>query len=148
MTETIQPTISCDTCIGACCRKNTLMKLTAEEAKTLRQGGTTLIDIFPAEPNTDWAKIMLGHTNPDPRIQSLIDEARTLKPGEGKYLLESDCGYLDTSVQPPQCTIYTDPKRPGICKAFQPGSRSCQKFRIERGVDRPLIPITPIQRPA
>ncbi|MGE5042012.1 MAG: YkgJ family cysteine cluster protein [Candidatus Levyibacteriota bacterium] len=126
----IEQGISCNSCVGACCRKGMLIELSQAEEIFLRQGGTRLAGLYKAGERADWAAKNAGETSPNIRTQSLINNLSHLAPGNGLYLLLTDCGYLDKNTA--KCTEYRNRTAP--CRAFQSGSAECIKTRSYRSV--------------
>lgn len=112
-----EPAISCDSCIGACCRQNTVMELTDTEVDFLEEKGTRLSEW---EPETGILR----------RILPLLGQSVTRR-----YLLKTDCGYLERQEEKSICSAYDNPKHPSICRDFKAGSAACRVFRYVKGVD-------------
>lgn len=112
------PAISCEKCPSACCRKDTALPLSKDEARTLQMADTALRLL----PKGEWQ----GN-----------------RPGRGRqfYVLESDCGNLEidevTGVS--RCGIHETPAYPKACREFARGAFRCidlQRTRIARGEDQ------------
>lgn len=99
--------VSCNTCIGACCKSNTAIPLNKKEAAFLRSAGTAMRRMTKDENNGN-------------------------RPGWRRdfYKLESDCGNLNPTTG--QCEAYEE--RPVICREFVVGSTACEAMRERAGV--------------
>ncbi len=147
----------CDSCSGLCCRAGTRIVLSAEEASFLQRGGTKLRGalLFFIDPSmtddgaafAEPAKYELLHDqvrrevcadrtafNRSETLRQVAELVLAQKPGRQQYVIESDCGYLDTSVNPPKCTVYTDAERPQVCSGFMPGNPHCLNMREAEGL--------------
>jgi hypothetical protein len=153
----------CNSCDAACCRRNTVMRLTSEEVDSLRSAGTeielTLFNMFPKLKSlldiegVTYADLHAGAVNyftrifEDPRLSAedkmfaqkgifLLEEQ---EDGKCSYTLLSDCGYLDELGL---CTVFDDSeKRPELCAQFPEGDSACITLR-KRGMQIGLA-ITP-----
>ncbi len=104
--------VSCSKCPSACCRAGVVLKLSVEEARTLREAGTEL--------------------------EKLPNGNRWL--GRKSYLLASTCGNLviDPETGATSCKIWDTEKYPRVCRDFPMGGYWCvviQGWRIRRGED-------------
>lgn len=99
---------SCASCIAACCLRNTVIPLTAQEAEMMTSQGVNMRPLDKEESK--------GH-----------------KPGFRKknYLLEEDCANLAQNESGQSvCSIYDS--RPGACRDFKEGGYNCTSFRNAR----------------
>lgn len=100
--------ISCDSCLGACCR-DMRMDLTPKEKELLESGGTRFTQPLP-EPD-----------------EPLPDE------GYDVYKMEGACGWLQKNPEGNNfiCGMYDI--RPSVCKDFEVGSLACIAMRAMEG---------------
>ncbi|MBI1952124.1 YkgJ family cysteine cluster protein [Candidatus Saccharibacteria bacterium] len=99
--------ISCEYCVGACCRAWSQLLLSDDEARFIEESGTRLMDL----------KLESKHSHEEVVLAS--NDPRRLRT------ITTDCGYLKNS----RCTVFEDERRPEICRRFPVGSESCKKFR-------------------
>lgn len=156
--------VSCNTCVGACCRADTLMPLTPAEATYMRQRGTKLKNILEGiiaveKTNQSTGEVehvdvstlaftekanmyaLLG-SSPDilkdhPTVSAHFNNAADYADiGKDFYRLESDCGNLDPVTY--MCDDYEN--RPEVCREFAVGSAACERFRNREGVPVQFTP--------
>lgn len=99
--------VSCSSCTSVCCRANTALPLTEDEATYLTAAGSTLRRMDKSEYEGN-------------------------KPGRGRAFYEqtSDCGNLDQDTG--LCGDYVN--RPSACREFAAGEFACEAMRLRRGV--------------
>lgn len=102
--------ITCGSCIGACCLKNTVLALSQKEAARLLGAGTEM----HKEADEAW-------------------KGKVPRPGFRReyYRFDSDCGNLNPETN--ECQDY--PNRPLICQQFAEGGYGCVGMRLKNGVD-------------
>jgi hypothetical protein len=99
--------IDCESCVGACCLKDTVLPLTEAEAEGLYMAGTEMRKLSKSD-------------------------YRGGRPDRGKkfYLLKTDCGNLDPDTR--QCNGYET--RPAACREFKTGGFLCRETRKSIGI--------------
>lgn len=98
----------CASCIAACCRRNTVIPLTAPEAEMMTNQGVSMRPLTKEESRGNAAGFR--RTN---------------------YLLEEDCANLIRNDSGQRvCTIYDS--RPRDCRDFKEGGFNCVTFRNAR----------------
>jgi Fe-S-cluster containining protein len=117
--------INCDSCVGACCRRDIVLPLTKREHRRLVDAGTVL------------------------RLLTREELKANLAASPGIFLryyqFETDCGNLDTETN--QCNDYEN--RPEGCRDFNPGTPMCQTMKdhyestmvVDLGM--PAMPVIP-----
>lgn len=145
----------CGGCDGACCRQGVIIEFTDQEAAFMRAGGTQIeYEFTRLVPAKRAAVELLGYQsvrdqylnnlkealyNPatsdedHDRLRVMWDVLAGEDPQRPRYILGTDCGYLNTGVVPATCTVYDDPNKPRICSDFEAGSYHCENLR-ERGI--------------
>ena len=73
---------NCGNCLALCCRQGVQMPLSEAEADFMRRSGTELSQVEAPKPETTR------------RVKFLPLITRTEPAADGRYRLESDCGYL------------------------------------------------------
>lgn len=98
--------VSCSACDALCCRSNTAIPLTKDEAAQLTAAGSEL------------------------RLMDRSECGRN-RPGRGREFYEQtvDCGNLDQETG--LCKDYGS--RPRACREFALGEFSCEAMRVQRG---------------
>lgn len=142
--------VGCESCVGACCRAGIWMSLNTRQVEFMECGGTKLGEILFASTSFDWKANAQGVFEEDPDAykddppkRRKLEIALSLKRGYGAYILQDDCGYLDTGGAVPQCTAHEDPERPKICRDFKPGSLGCLNIRSRAGVGEVSLQLMP-----
>lgn len=64
---------------------------------------------------------------------NIREHARGLKPGQGLYEMDGQCGYLQTNGS---CGNYDD--RPQVCSDFPTGSEACVRLRTRSNIEVPV----------
>lgn len=156
----------CDSCDGLCCRAGTRITLSVDEADYLQRGGTeirgALLFLLDDADSDDVARAFttphhyeVFHEqtrrqvctdreafNTTPTLRQVAEIVLGQKPGRQQYVLLSDCGYLDSTVTPPRCSVYEAAERPQVCEGFAPGNPLCIDMRHDAGFTVP-VEITP-----
>jgi len=118
----------CNNC-GACCKGKTILPLDEEDYKQISKSNN-LKEIL--EYGHNWNSRRLRKKAIDLILSSSIcygpygpeQVMKQLHKGEGLYIREETCGYLDENNR---CTDYA--KRPTICSSVAVGSYACSEFR-------------------
>jgi hypothetical protein len=107
---------SCGDCPSACCTAGTVLPLSKDEAWSLVEAGTGLLE------------------HPEESTHQLSRKER--RNGIAFYKLETDCGNLQLPDDggPGKCDAFRSPDRPEICREFVVGSIACQNIRVGTGV--------------
>lgn len=140
----------CGSCSGLCCRKEVWISLNPQEVATLAGGGTklqgVLLFLLPelqqyvqTQEDYIYAHDSLKQTITSDLerwlthegLRSLANVVLNQEPGKRSYRMEIDCAFLDTSSEPPLCSIYDDPSKPSICDTFVAGGNNCNKMRTD-----------------
>lgn len=100
--------ISCDNCVGACC-KDMRLDLSLPEKELLERGGTVFTEPLP-EPD-----------------EPLPDE------GYDVYKMEGACGWLRKNPDGNNFMCGTYETRPGVCRDFRMGEGECIAIRAMEG---------------
>ena len=99
--------VSCSSCDALCCRANTAIPLTEDEAAQLTAAGSDLRRMDRSEYGRN-------------------------RPGRGRsfYEQQTDCGNLDQATG--LCKNYGN--RPGACREFALGEYMCEAMRVHSGI--------------
>lgn len=110
MAGELDPSVSCESCLGSCCHDKRL-PLRQREVDFLEEAGTVL---------------------------SLVAEFEMpayIEMDGGMYRMVGDCGYLDRDTDFPTCRAHDDESRPNICQTFPAGNSACITFRAMDGIE-------------
>lgn len=152
---------------GACC-SDVSLPLDTEEKNKLERAGTMLVQVLPPmiisdvviddqapqgfriEPTPlSWADLtedleenVQQATTESTREtwRKLIKTSRTMRPGQGLYVMNGVCGFLQEDRT---CGNYDD--RPTICQNFEVGGNACQVMRaraVETAVEITRKPVS------
>jgi hypothetical protein len=107
---------SCGDCPSACCTAGTVLPLSKDEAWSLIEAGTGLLE------------------HPEDKLHQLSRKER--RNDITFYKMETDCGNLQLPEDggPGKCDVFQSSERPAICREFAVGSAACQHIRTENGV--------------
>ena len=119
----------CLSCQSLCCKPRTLLELSPQEADLLRRHNTKLAELFPKTGVEIDVVVLNAHKD---LVTSIFYQ---LEPGNGLFVLSSECGYVVKRNGSSCCAIHEDPRRPRICVNFEAGSPDCLKMRAGRGLD-------------
>jgi Fe-S-cluster containining protein len=128
--EVIDPSISCLSCVGACCQKGTAMELTLGEAVYFLKNGNKLKTLHQPvkESGSVTLSLVAGHTIIDGQLCAIVrSEDVYLTAGHGLYELLNRCAFLEDTPIGPKCMSYEE--RPGVCRDFPEGGYGCQTAR-------------------
>lgn len=122
--------VSCDNCVGTCCRAPTVMEMTEHEAYTNKRQ-MKLTRILKARNYPQPIAVPAeGFDENGKRVP--ISTSMSVAPHHGLYIMEEDCGHL---TEDNRCGIYDSPDRPRACIEYKVGSVSCldarQAFNVE-----------------
>jgi Fe-S-cluster containining protein len=130
--------VSCDNCVGACCRARTQLELNRREVRFMKAGGNKLIKIHEIIDKTQVVEVQIdtGRRRLEQGVLCKVVKVErvTLTGGYGLFMLENDCAYLDGGEGSPKCKVYDN--KPGICNEFEEGGPGClagRKIMHERG---------------
>ncbi len=138
--------VSCDNCVGACCRGGAATyTFDKEEVDLLKWAGTDLVMFLPASPDHDWtdkSKVKKATADLDDRRQQKFTRKRAKEqikaPEYGLYGFKpgTNCGFaVEDEAGALACGIHEFPEMmPRICKEFTAGSDSCRSIRSRFGV--------------
>jgi hypothetical protein len=118
------PEISCESCIGACCRKHTMIVMSREEVKN-NQRKMRLKKVAGILP-FDQSYLMEAEGRDEAGRAIPIPTVLNVPAGYGAYILTADCGNLTADNQ---CVIYDSPERPAACAALKVGDEQCLAAR-------------------
>lgn len=135
--------ISCDNCVGACCKAAATLILNKDETYRHRRAMTTKVLLRPKDYPQQY-----------PIDQEVLDKSgnrgkqRVMMPvprNYGLHILLTDCGNLTDDYR---CGVYED--RPGACVNYEVGSEPCLAARAAFGLDGheatvPLVRDEPIK---
>ncbi len=115
--------ITCGNCVSSCCKSGTVLYLSDEEAKCLRDAGTELQPLPPRR---------LSRSQ---KILSILG----ISINQPNYEMVSNCGNLEIDIDNDlsYCRVYmsSSPIRPGICSTFPQAGNPCLDIRLTHGVD-------------
>lgn len=125
-----EPVDDCNDCDAACCRANTILSLSFQEAALMTRCGNKLITVaLPSSKDRTNVIYPFGaQFDPISNAWEFVlqpgNEYEPLAANLGRYMLLNDCKYLgvdETGWE--HCTIYED--RPQVCQDFEPGGAAC-----------------------
>ena len=122
------PKVSCDNCIGACCRAGSGLTLTHDEAYRNRRQ-MDLRAVVKPKPMPQVMTIQSEHIDESGRRVPVPTQIR-LPHYYGFYILQADCGHL---TEDNRCDIYET--RPRACREYEVGSTACLDARAVFGLD-------------
>ncbi len=147
----------CDSCTGLCCRGGVFIDLEQKGARFLEEGGAeltgALVHLFPDLDTGDvgvnqYPRFFRKNRRRARKLLGLIEDEKTRNMAKvvldkrwhqsHVYYTEADCGYLDTTVTPPRCTVYYDDRKPEICSNFEAGGENCVVMRDRAGMVTPV----------
>jgi len=113
-----EPSVGCDNCTGACCRKGTSIWLSN-------------IERFNHAAKFSLREIV-APVSVDRVLEPLSsqDQSQLIPPNVGFYEMLADCGYLSDEGR---CTIYDQPSRPMACDGMIVESVPCLVIRANAG---------------
>lgn len=121
--------VSCQNCVGACCKAGTAIQLTEREAYENKRK-MSLERIVKARRYPQQIVIQAeGFDESGKRIP--VPTPMTITRDHGLYSLMEDCGHLTPDNK---CEIYDSPQRPQACRNYEVGSTACLGARQAAGL--------------
>lgn len=144
--------ISCEGCIGACCKSSfgtsVVMDLDKGEYSRLTEAGTDFLTLVDPEPYNRYNALMpYGEiVDPDTGTSELVFDRSApgllLMAGYGRYILRGACGNLAEENGRAICMDYDN--RPQVCRDFDVGGEECLDLRNRYGIEAEVsVQITP-----
>lgn len=119
--EGVDTNILCSGCAAACCQKNVVMPLTADEALYLEERGAVLEEVNIAQRSFG---------------SRVVDRFIALRKADDHKLMKltEDCGNLGVNPETGRqiCEAYYDDRRPQACSDFKMGSYACGLLQLRR----------------
>ena len=125
--------VSCENCVGACCRAG-ILQLTEREAYMNRRKMNLVRQVKARRYPQQVIVQAEGFNDEGERIP--IPTPMTIGRDYGLYLLPEDCGHLTDDNK---CGVYGERTRPRACLNYEVGGSACLGARQAAG----LIDLTP-----
>lgn len=124
------PEVSCDNCVGACCRAAAGIVLSDIERSRHRKAMTLKTIVKPKPHEQQFAMGGMEQLSADGQRQAGHTQFRIPKY-HGFHILLTDCGYLS----PDDFTCQNYDERPDACIQYEVGSPECLAARATYGLD-------------